>query len=322
MSTRDHRLGFTIIELMVSLTLGTVVIGMLLQVASITISGLGRQREALEIERNARAAIDLLAEAVRNASPGVPSGDVTDATFCNAVTAIRVANRADGPDAIDLISAIGGIVTSTRTTVDASSTNLTVVDAQAIRVGDLVVVADGTTGRLVPVTSVTATGSTHLLGTQTGRCAGAAMPAAGFAPGALVIRSRFARVAIVDDADGVPNLILDSDGDGPADPELLADSVEDLQIAIGVDIDGDGALRDTGDVSDEWFYNAAGDPDPPSITGGGWRALRITVTVRDRKRRGDSARPAAEDRPAGAVDTYQRRTLRTEIQIRNLGGLL
>jgi hypothetical protein len=148
------------------------------------------------------------------------------------------------------------------------------------------------------------------------------MPAAGFAPGSLVVRGRFARLLVETDAAGVPNLMMDPDGDGPAEPELLAEGVEDLQIAIGVDLDGDGVVTDLGDDTDEWFYNAPGDAAPPPITAGGWRALRVTVTARDLRQRGDSARPATEDRGAGPQDSFRRRTLRTQIQIRNLGAQL
>lgn len=317
---RDARAGFTLIELMVSLTLGVLAIGLLLQTAAVTIGGLGRQREALQLERNARAGIDFLAEAVRNASPAVPGGEVTDSAFCNDVVSIKVTNHADAPDAIDLISAAGGVVSSLRAQLTNGATSMTVVDGRGFAPGDVAVVSDGVHGRLLPVLAVAPAGPEYTITTR--GCSAVPLPTAGFATGALVVRARFARLEVIADAAGVPLLTVDPDGNGPAAPEVLAEGVEDLQIAIGVDVDGDGALRDTGDTADEWFYNAPGDAPPPPITGGRWRAIRVTVTARDLKRHGETARPAAEDRPAGAVDTFARRTLQAQIQIRNLGATL
>jgi hypothetical protein len=260
---------------------------------------------------------------VRNASAGVTSGDVLDSTGCNSVVGITVTNFDDEPDQIELIYASGGIVTSARNDIDSNTTTITVVNATGIVAGDSVIVSDGTTGRLIPILGVGAPGVTTDLSTQTDLCSGSApMPSAGFLAGALVIRARYARLAVETGADGVPMLPVDPDGIGPLPTESLAEGVEALQIAGGVDLDGDSSLLDLGNNADEWFYNAPGDANPPPITGGQWRALRITVTARDLLNRGSSARPAAEDRAAGAVDTHRRRTLRTQIEIRNLGRAL
>lgn len=314
--------GFTLIELMVSLVLVGIVIGLLMQIAVTILGGLKTQREALELSRNARAGIELLTEAVRNASAGVTTGDVQDASACNATIGISVINATDGPDAVELIHASGGVVTSVRNEIDDASTQLTVVEGRGIATGDLVILTDGTQGRLLPVTSVAAAGALTVLGTQTNRCPGVTMPAEGFDPGSLVVRARYTRLAVEIGADGIPMLTVDPDGAGAAPSEILAEGVEDLQVAVGVDVNDDGAITDLGDTTDEWFYNAPGDAAPPPITAGQWRALRVTVTARDLKQKGESARPAAEDRDAGAVDSYRRRTLSTQIEIRNLGRAL
>jgi type II secretory pathway pseudopilin PulG len=312
--------GFTMVELLISLVLVAVVVGMMMQVAVVMLSGFKEQREALELSRNARAGIELLTESVRNASAGVTNGNVLDSVSCNPVVGISVTNHDDEPDEIEMIYASGGVVTSVRNPVDSSTTTLTVVNAIGIVPGDFVMIANGTEGRLLPVINVGAAGVTTDLSTQTDLCSATApMPSGGFAAGALIIRARYARLAVEVDTDGVPMLTVDPDGDGSLPSEILAEGVEDMQIAVGVDLDGDGAILDLGDNTDEWFYNAPGDAAPPLITGGLWRALRVTITARDRLGRGSSARPAAEDRDAGTTDTHRRRTLRTQIEIRNLG---
>ncbi len=315
---RRRAAGFTLMELMISLLLVSLVVGMLMQSAVVILASFREQREALALERSARAGIDLLTEGVRNATAGVITGDLRDSAGCNDVVGVRVTNVPGGSDQIDLMYASGGIVTSVRHAVDATTTQLTVVDATALAVGDQVILANGITGRLLPVTSVTPGAVYDVVGTSTTRCSTVPMPATGFAAGALIIRGRYARLAIEPGPDGVPLLTVDGDGSGPAASEPVAEGVEDLQIAVGVDVNGDGVLDDNGDTTDEWFYNAAGDTDPPPITGGRWRAVRITVVARDLKPRGASFRPAAEDRTAGNVDGFRRRVLQARVEIRNL----
>ena len=109
---RRGQLGFTMVELMISLVLVAIVIGLMMKIAVVMLSGFKQQREALELSRNARAASELLSEAVRNASAGVTNGNVKDAVSCNPVVGITVTNHDDAPDEIELIYASGGVVTS------------------------------------------------------------------------------------------------------------------------------------------------------------------------------------------------------------------
>jgi prepilin-type N-terminal cleavage/methylation domain-containing protein len=316
--TRRREGGFTLIELMVALTLVAILLGILMRVSIVILGGLNEQREAVELERNARAVIDAVTRAARNASAGVITGDLRDASACNGGLAIAIVNDDDGPDRLDVMAGAGELVTSLRAPLATGDVTMTVADGSGFAAGDVAIVADGTTGRLLPVTGVSGAN----LGTRTSACATVPLPASGFAAGAIVVRGRYSRFAIEVGVAGVPDLTLDPDGDGPLPSELLAESIEDLQVAVGVDVNGDGTLDDRGTTDDEWFYNAVGDPAPPAITGRRWRALRVTVVARDRKPRGGSSRPAVEDRAAGTADLHRRRTLSTEIQIRNLGSTL
>ena len=318
---RARQRGFTLVELMISLVLVSLVVGLMMQSAVVILGAFREQREAMGLERAARGSIDLIAEAVRNASAGVVTGELRDASSCNPVVGLAVRNSSTGPDAIELMYASGAVVSSIREAVTASSSNLVVVDAAGIAPGDQVILTNGTVGRLLPVTSVDPSGNYWSLGTRTNLCSIAPMPSAGFAPGALVVRAKYARITVETGPDRVPLLTIDPDGDGPRGSEPMAEGIEDLQIAVGVDLDGDGVLRDSGDTADEWFYNAVGDADPPPVTGGRWRALRVTITARDLLPRRESRRPAAEDRAGGSTDAYRRRTLQARIEIRNLGAV-
>jgi Type IV Pilus-assembly protein W len=118
---------------------------------------------------------------------------------------------------------------------------------------------------------------------------------------------------------------------GPTTPQILADGIEDLQIAYSCDLtpaapdgpDGifsegtDGAAR----LGDEWTYNVAG--DQPAVSCVRPQAIRLTViartTVGDDNLAGaaTNAKPAAEDGVAGAKDNFRHRALTTVIAPRN-----
>ena len=97
-----------------------------------------------------------------------------------------------------------------------------------------------------------------------------------------------------------------------------------MQIAVGVDGDGDGTVLEDGTTTDEWHYNVDLDGAPPDVTTTPWRAVRLTITARSITESSNVAlylRPAVEDRPvASSADVYRRRTLTSTVEIRNLTG--
>jgi hypothetical protein len=133
----------------------------------------------------------------------------------------------------------------------------------------------------------------------------------------------------------------------PANTEFnaeIADNILDLQVTIGVDIDGDGtveeALDDEERDTDEWLFNIAGDVDAGGepATPGDWnpasaslRYLRLTTLARsDRPDLGFEAEELSriEDRDFTqpphdrfnqlAERHFRRRQLSTVIDMRNL----
>lgn len=115
-------------------------------------------------------------------------------------------------------------------------------------------------------------------------------------------------------------------------PQVLAEGIEDLQVAFACDRRGavvgsapDGVLAEDRTVLDEWTYNNAGDVPP---VGGCNRpqAIRITLVARsaapDENLRafftaGINQKPAAEDGIAGPPDMFRHRTISTTIYPRN-----
>ena len=135
----------------------------------------------------------------------------------------------------------------------------------------------------------------------------------------------------IDTTSGSPRLMMARlDGfAGPTTPQVLADGIEDLQIAYACDTlpadAPDGVFSEGADatsrVTDEWTYNVAG--DAPSATCNRPQAIRLTVIARtteaDDNLRGlaANAKPAAEDGAAGAKDNFRHRVLTTMVSPRN-----
>jgi type IV pilus assembly protein PilW len=315
--------GFTLVELMIAMVLFAVVIGVALQITVTVSQGFQKTREAQAAERATRSSLEYLSDVVRASSSGAPGADLRDASGCTVAAAIAVENHADAPDALTVVYGMPGALTSLQSVFTGSSSSFDILDATGLNAGDAVIVTDGTTGRLVKVSSLSATTGAATIGTTapSSACSGVSWPAAGFGVGSLVVRGRVARFYVANATDGTPMLWMDPDGDGPAAAEPLAEGIEDLQIAVGVDLDGDGVIKDTGSTTDEWFYNAPGDPAPPDPTVTKWTAIRISLVARTTSDHGtvtQSSRPALEDRPAGAADIFRRRQMTSVVEVRNL----
>ncbi len=327
---RAAQAGFTLIELMISLVLFSFAVAGVLAVAVSMVNGYREQRLAVSTEAAARSAMSYMAEALRGASPGVPSGNISQtvqgtlAPACG-VGALKVVNYDDRPDELFAVFASGSVVTTSASLYDETSTSITLIDVTQISVGDTLLITDYAQGHLMQVTGIAGNVvDTAPVTCDTGTSAFPTAPVAGYAAGSLVVRAMRAHF-FIEDLDGIPTLFVDPDAEGNLDKEPLAEGIEDMQIAIGVDEDGTGVV-DANSTTDEWIYNVSGDtpvPDPLPLTSA-VRALRITLVARAAGKvtgTGAFLRPAAEDRPAETVpDNYRRRVLTSVLEVRNLGG--
>lgn len=314
---RRSQAGFTLVELMISLVMFSLTIAGVLSVAVTITTGNREQRQAINAEGSVRVAIDFIADALRQASPGVPGGALlTDASGTTCTTgSILVTNSTTAPDRLDMIYASGAVVTSSRSVLLVASTSIDVSDISQFAPGDHVVVADGTQGVMYRIDTIT--GTTLNFDTV---CT--SLPwTTDYPVGSLVIRAQHAEL-YVDMIDGIKTLMFDPDGPDGADvPEPLAEGVEDMQVALGIETGVDGSISDVGAAAndDEWVYNRNGDTLPT----GSIRAVRITLVARASTPITGGTTPynlpAAEDRAVGAADGYRRRVLRSTIEIRNMG---
>jgi prepilin-type N-terminal cleavage/methylation domain-containing protein len=132
----------------------------------------------------------------------------------------------------------------------------------------------------------------------------------------------------IDSSGSAPPRLTMNRLDGTRGPEVLADGIEDMQIAYACDIAGggpDGNLDEGTDsatrLTDEWTYNEAGDVEPVSCSRPD--AIRITLIARSLSPDSNlvqalgNAKPAAEDGVAGAVDQFRHRVATMAVYPRN-----
>ncbi len=317
----------TLVEMMISLVILTIAVSAVLSLGATLIDGYRENRRMVLVEASARASLDIVADAVRNASPGVQKGNIGDAVGCSTFGSIRVTNSDVGPDELEVIHASGGGFTSLRGPYDAGSTQMVVLDASELAVGDYVLVTNLEDGHLVQITGLTQGGSDWTIDTDPSpntTCPAVVFPPGGYKAGDLVIRARLSHFYVTT-LDTTPTLMMDPDGrDGPEGPEPLAQGIEDFQVAVGVDTNDDGTVFEDGSAADEWFYNAAADLDPPALSATPWRAVRVSIVARSVAETtiyATNLRPRVEDHPvATAPDVYRRRVLSATIEVRNLLG--
>jgi prepilin-type N-terminal cleavage/methylation domain-containing protein len=315
---RSAQRGFTLVELMISLLLFSLAIAGALSIAGTMVQGYGEQRQAIAAETAVRVPMDFLTDVLRQASPGVASGQIWDTATCTA-SALTVTNSNSGPDKLDVIYASGGAFTSTKGAYANATTTLDVNNAAGLSAGDQVVITNTSTGHLVKITAIS--GNTLTLASP---CSGTA--GFNYDVGSLVVRARHATF-FIDTLDGIPTLMMDPDSDlpgGSAAAEPLAEGVEDLQIAQGIDANADQVITEVGVAAgdDEWIFNNSGEAAPPVTAIP--RAVRLTLVARTAKPLVGGVtpfqRPALEDRPAGPADAFKRRVLSARIELRNTTG--
>jgi prepilin-type N-terminal cleavage/methylation domain-containing protein len=320
--------GFTLIELMIAILISSIAIAAGLGIAFSIMNNYHDHAGTLRVDSKARIVLDMIASSVRSSSPGLVTGRIWNPCTGTEVDTIVHTNSVTGPDRLDLIHAAGGAVASLTSAQDISSSTLT-VDDNSMFEKDLwtpAVVVDAITskGHLVDIQAATGDPSTSLDVRPPGDCTVAGAGDPNYSAASFVIRAVKVSYFIDEATYSVPYLMIDPDGDGAEVAQPVAEGIEDLQVAFGVDLDDSGQLVDAANSTDEWFRNDPADAATPALTGGLWRAARITIVSRSTVELTDqplSTRPQVEDRAAASTaDPFKRRALSTTIELRNLGG--
>ena len=223
--------GFTLIELMIALAMFAIV-----SLAGFAVLSSGQQNsvmndEVVKIQQNVRLAVDLISRDVRMAGYGSPAspGSVPTTNVCTST--IVPTNLSNGPDSISIITVdqVIGRLTQTAPLPPATSTSMITLDSvTGLAINDVVTV-DGVF--TATVNAIDTGAKTLTLGstiqtpmTFNGDTSG---------KGAQVVR-----LACVTYSVDTTNRRLLRDG------VAVVDGIEDLQLAYGVDADGDGKIDD------------------------------------------------------------------------------
>jgi hypothetical protein len=267
-------------------------------------------------QAGARTALALVTHDVQLLGAGARAGLFAASGNPGPVALIQVTDSATGPDRLDLLLVDPAVQTQLLNPFSAGA--VVVSGNPTIAPNDQIQITDLNTAALYQVVSVAGglPSSTLQVSAPTNP-----LPQS-YPAGSWVFRLRAVSYFIDASTFGAddPLLMFDPDGAGPQPAQPLAEGIEDLQIALGFDLDGDGAIRSVGAApgDDEWIYNVAGETAPANLSL--LRAVRVTLVARTvlagSGTRGQ--RPAAEDHPGAAQsDAYPRRLLRSEIAVRN-----
>jgi type IV pilus assembly protein PilW len=222
--------GFTLVEMMIAMLLGTIILAGAYSVLSSSQQANAITEHTVELQQNARVALELLTRDFKVAGFGMTTG-ITGTTCTSPVTPTDNTNGADtGPDSVSLIvpSLVGTVKTAV---VGSSTTNTVVLNSGALAAA----ITDGfAANAMFSMAGVT----TYTVGSLASATDTITLSASSFiqAPevhpvGAQVYWLRCIRYVISTDnttcAGGAPCLLRDG--------VPIADGIEDMQLAYACD---------------------------------------------------------------------------------------
>ena len=324
--------GFSLIELMIALAMFSIV-----SLAGFTVLSSGQQNssmndEVVKMQQNVRLALELISRDVRMAGFGNPTDpSVVPLTANGCSSIITPTNSSTGPDSVAIITVDQVIGRLTANAPGASPTTLTLDSTTGLSNGD-VITLDG-----VFTTGVTVNSGTQL----TFAAPSGSWPSAIQAPmafnGAAGTGTQVVRLACVKYSVDTTNRQLLRDG------VAVVDGIEDLQLAYGVDADGDGKIDDlSGNGSIDCLdlvpnnlahavTNSVGCSGTPGITVSSPPATATPTTVRlvrisvvGKAGKSDptytaSSAVSVEDHNIASTAGYRRRVLTRTVSLRDLG---
>ncbi|MCG2580988.1 MAG: PilW family protein, partial [Marinobacter sp.] len=297
------QLGFTLVELMVSMTLGLILTAGLVQIFVSNKQSFVMSQALSNVQESGREGSMILAREIRNADYW---GCITEATSVKSnlnsggtddvldfSRGLEIYPDADSDNAIVdgshviVMRGIGGGPEVTVEKVPATkAASLHVSDASLFERGDILLVSDCEHANIFQVTNANENGNdlvVHNEGeTVTPGNADNAMPKK-YTDNAKVYRPSVSRYSVQADADGRRSLVVEraliagNGGTGNllgTPVELVAD-IRDMRTQLGVDTDGDGAINNWQDPPEKDATNAA---DVLAQT----LAVKVSLLVRSR----------------------------------------
>ena len=322
---KDHsnEHGFTLMELLIAMFLGMIVLGAGYTVFQGSNRAATQQNLDNRMQDNARVAMDVIARSFRRAGflvnfPAYPVGQPVDANFDGgALTKLVSQNSSTGPDTVTVV---GGTLTSVGwlvNSVPGGANTLLLNDAAGIAVGDIIGLGLTYSGRVAAVAGKTITldtsvptGATNMAYPGEYLADGVTKSEQNPTPVRLLTRTQY----MIDSSNQL-HPVLQQRTRGTTEP--VAEDIEDIQIAYGVDQNANRIIE-----PGEWVWN------PTAAQLDLIRLVRITIVARsaqpDPALLGRSQNvPAIEDRPAqnDLRDGYRRYILTRVVKARNIDVL-
>lgn len=325
----NRQRGLTLVEVLIALVLGSIMSAFLLMLTRGQLLAYGMNEQIVRTQQNLRAGVSFLEATLRRACGGLQWGRVGIAV--GATSALRSCLQVyDGAaesggsftagatgtnaDAVEIITGVMPVTRTTAANVTVAGASVTVTDSRGFSVGDLVLVTDFRQGVIFRIASIAPTGTVYPGGMTeaTFTFDNGAVPlipgvgAGGPAPSAdlttpAVMRAESIAIYRSTATTGpfAGALMLDPDGalgNDHSDAEPLVEVVEDFQLAVGRDQNGNGIVGPTAaDPLNEWEGDATGELPLVAPTVAAWnqptagvqpqyRSVRATVVARTEAR--------------------------------------
>ncbi len=286
--------GFTLIEVLISIVIGLFVIGGAFSTFIGQQAAYTTQNEVLEVQQNLRFVNQFLAREIRNSGYGMAgsslggSGSIDLATARpflvqnnNIAQTISLASGGnvsidDNTDSFDILTA--QYITTLKNDANPASANFRVNDANQITPGDLLLVSNGADASFFQATNVNTNNGTvvHNPGLSNFNLPGGQQKQ-GVPPyviGSRVYKIFWYKYFISGEAlqrVSYNSLTFNGNNMLPNGPEVIALNIEDMQLAFGLDTDGDPTTL----AIDTWDDNGLTAVQLDDI-----RAVRVGVTAR------------------------------------------
>ncbi len=249
---RSHQTGFTLIEILVAMTLGLLLLAGVLQIFINSKASYRFNEAQSRLQENGRFALQMVAEDIRIAGfwgcqgSGVLVVDHLNppgGSFVNpALSGIIGTEVAGTPDSITLQGAVGGGLPVNSHTV--ATATITTSANNGLAQGDLFLVGDCTRADLLQITNPNPGAGTVNFVTGGSNITG---PTVAYGVNAVLYRAGSVAYTIANGNSGQPSLFRSVNGAAPTE---LVEGVEDLQIVYGADTNGDGTanIYDTANI--------------------------------------------------------------------------
>lgn len=297
MHSYRKQIGFTLVEIMVSLTISLFVSLFSYQIFRADHKVFVEQVEVVDMQQSTRVAMDQLVRDLRIAGAGVPTGGVY--SNIGFLSPVQPGDGGEGlPDTMIVLASFNNIQSDLAAPMPNESAEIKLADASEFTEGAIAIISGATvecgeSGEVFQITHISDDGQNMLQHNSNAPWNDDQKLNCTYVIPATVIMVDF-RIYYIDSSDSEhPKLMLKENA---LDPVVIAENIENLQIVYDL-------LTGQKDLPD---------PDNP-------QAIRkATITLIGRTDSSDPQWNNGVHSLTGAQDQYRRLTLQSDVQVRNL----